>query len=89
MKRFNYVCLKTARWSSWPLLFLILCFLLTGYMISGEFGLGRWADEKQALALHKLLHLPLLVLLLVHVLPAGYLAIRRWGWIKNEIRSDK
>ncbi len=89
MKRFNYICLKTARWSSWPLLFLILCFLLTGYMISGEFGLGRWVDEKQALALHKLLHLPLLALLLVHVLPAAYLAIRRWGWIKNEARSDK
>ncbi len=89
MKRFNYICLKTARWSSWPLLFLILCFLLTGYMISGEFGLGRWVDEKQALALHKLLHLPLLALLLVHVLPAGYLAVRRWGWTKNEARSDK
>ncbi len=89
MKRFNYVCLKTARWSSWPLLLLIVCFLVTGYMISGEFGLGRWVEEKQALALHKLLHVPLLVLLVVHVVPAVYLAMRRWGWFKNDLQTDK
>lgn len=89
MKGFNYFCLKIVRWTSWPLLLVIICFLLTGYMISGEFGLARWLDEKQALALHKLLHLPLLVLLLVHVLPATYLALRRWGWIKHETRSGK
>ena len=89
MKRFNYFCLKTARWSSWPLLLAIVCFLLTGYMISGQFGLGRWLDEKQALALHKLLHLPLVVLLLVHVLPASYLAVRRWGWIQHDAKPDK
>lgn len=89
MKRFNYVCLITARWSSWPLLLVILCFLLTGYMISGDFGLGRWVEEKQALALHKLLHVPLLALLLVHVVPAVYLAMRRWGWLQHERQSNK
>jgi hypothetical protein len=89
MKRLNYFCLKTLRWTSWPLLIVILCFLLTGYLITGDFGLGRLVDEKQALALHKLLHLPLLALLLVHVLPAIYLALRRWGWIGHGAPPDK
>ncbi len=89
MKSLNYLCLKIVRWTSWPLLVVILCFLLTGYMITGDFGLGRWVNEKQALALHKLLHLPLLVLLLVHVLPASYLALRRWGWIKHDAPPNK
>ncbi len=88
MKRFNYLCLKTARWSSWPLLLVILCFLLTGYLISGSFGMSQWLDEKRALALHKLLHLPLLVLLVVHVVPASYLAVKRWGWFKRHARTN-
>ena len=89
MKRFHYLCLKTARWSSWPLLLVIVCFLLTGYMITGDFGLARWVEEKQALALHKLLHIPLLVLLFVHIVPAAYLAIRRWGWFNHDLHSHK
>ncbi len=89
MNRFNYYCLKTARWSSWPLLLLIVCFLLTGYMISGDFGLGRWVEEKQALTVHKLLHVPLLALLLIHVVPAVYLAVRRWGWLKHDLKSNE
>lgn len=76
-------CLKTVRWSSWPLLLLILAFLATGYLISGRLG---GMDEARALAMHKLLHLPLLALLVVHVLPAGYLALRRWGWV-GKVRS--
>jgi hypothetical protein len=49
--------------------------------MSGQYGLGAVIDAKRALAIHKMLHGPLLVLLLVHSLPAMYLAFKRWGWI--------
>ncbi len=83
MNRLNYICLKIVWWSSWPLLLMLGCFLFTGYMISGRFGAGRFMDATEALALHKLLHTPLIALILIHTIPATYLALRRWGWIKK------
>jgi hypothetical protein len=65
------------------LLPVVLAFLVTGYAMSGRYGLSALADEKTALALHKLMHLPLVLLVLVHVVPAFYLALIRWGWIKT------
>jgi hypothetical protein len=44
-------------------------------------------DEKTALTLHKLMHLPLGLLVLVHVVPSVYLALLRWGWIKQRRTS--
>ena len=88
VKTFNYICLKTARWSSWPLLLAILCSLFTGYMISGEFGLDALLDEKQARAMHKLLHVPLVGLLAVHVFSAGYLGLRRLVLHQNDGVAD-
>ncbi len=83
MNRLNYVLLKIVRWSGWPLLPLVLVFLGTGYSMSGQYGLARFMDEKTALAVHKLGHLPLLGLLVAHTVPATYLALQRWGWIKQ------
>jgi hypothetical protein len=60
-----------------------LAFLATGYAISGRYGCGRLLDEKTALTLHKLLHGPLIVLVLVHSIPAIYLALQRWGWTRK------
>jgi hypothetical protein len=40
-------------------------------------------DEKSALTFHRMLHVPLIVLVLVHSVPAVYLALQRWGWIKH------
>jgi cytochrome b subunit of formate dehydrogenase len=77
----HYVLNKIVRVSSWPLFLVVLIFLLTGYAMSGQYGLGAVIDAKRALAIHKMLHGPLLVLLLVHSLPAMYLAFKRWGWI--------
>lgn len=79
----NYILLKTVRWSGWPLLPLMAAFLFTGYAITGQYGLDRWCDEKTALTAHRMLHWPLLILVLVHSVPAVYLAIQRWGWIKH------
>lgn len=83
MKAIETILLKTVRWSSWPLLVLLLLFFLTGYAITGQYGLDRLMDEKSALAWHRLLHLPLALLTLVHSVPAVYLAMQRWGWIKR------
>jgi hypothetical protein len=82
MNKFNLVFLKMVRWSGWLLLPLTLGFLLTGYAISGRYGMGTFVTEQKALELHKLFHLPLVALLLGHVVPACYLAMQRWGWIK-------
>lgn len=83
MKSLDLICLKLMRWSSWPLLLLLGAFFFTGYAISGRYGLATIMDEKSALTLHKLLHLPLIILTLVHSVPAVYLALIRWGWIKR------
>ena len=82
MTKPNLICLKIVRWSSWPLLPVLAGFLFTGYAITGQYGLARVCDEKTALALHRMLHWPLIILALVHILPAVYLAFQRWGWIK-------
>ena len=100
MNKLNFIMLKMVRWSGWPLLPLILLFLLTGYIMDGRYGLSRVLDEKSALTFHRMLHLPLIVLVLAHSVPAVYLAMQRWGWIraaqsrerrnpKSEVRSPK
>lgn len=83
MNRLNLICLKTVRWSGWPLLPVLAGFLVTGYAITDQYGLGRLCDERTALTLHRLLHWPLIILVLVHCVPAVYLALQRWGWIKH------
>lgn len=82
MNKLNLICLKTVRWSSWPLLPVIAGFLFTGYAMAGQYGLARLCDEKTALTLHRMLHWPLIILVLVHSVPAVYLALQRWGWIR-------
>ncbi|HVM48963.1 MAG TPA: hypothetical protein VMU04_13110 [Candidatus Acidoferrum sp.] len=81
----NAILLKAVRWSGWPLLPIILLFLFSGYVMDGRYGLSKLLDEKSALTFHRMLHLPLIALVLVHSLPATYLALQRWGWIR---RSD-
>ena len=76
----HYVLNQIVRVSSWPLFLVVIVFLITGYAMSGNYGLGAMIDAKRALAIHKLLHGPLLALLLLHSLPAMYLSIRRWRW---------
>ena len=79
----NTILIKAVRWSGWPLLPLILLFLLSGYIMDGRYGFSRLLDERSALALHRMLHLPLILLVLAHSLPAAWLAMQRWGWIKR------
>ena len=83
MHALNHICLKLVRWTGWILLPVILAFFATGYAISGRYGFGALTDERTALTLHKLMHLPLGILVLAHVVPSLYLAMLRWGWIKQ------
>ena len=87
MTKLRILCLKLVRWTGWLLLPVVLAFLVTGYAMSGRYGLSALTDEKTALALHKLMHLPLGLLVLVHVVPAFYLALIRWGWIKTNLAT--
>ena len=83
MNKLNLISLKLVRWSGWLLLPLVLAFLVTGYIMSGRYGFSVLMDEQSALTLHKLFHLPLGALVLAHTLPAVYLALQRWGWIRQ------
>jgi hypothetical protein len=82
MNKLNIISLKIIRWSGWLLLPLVMLFLLTGYIMDGRYGFSKLLDEKSALTFHRMLHLPLIVLVVAHVVPAVYLALQRWGWIK-------
>jgi lipid-binding SYLF domain-containing protein len=81
MNTVNLISLKVVRWTGWLLLPLVLAFLFSGYAISGRYGLGVLLDEQAALTLHRMLHVPLIVLTVAHSVPAMYLALQRWGWI--------
>jgi UPF0716 family protein affecting phage T7 exclusion len=83
MSAVNILCLKLVRWTGWLLLPLVLAFFATGYAMSNRYGFGILADERTALAAHKLMHAPLGVLVGAHVVPSLYLAMIRWGWIKQ------
>jgi len=78
----SLICLKLVRWTGWLLVPAVLGFFATGYAISGRYGFGALTDEKSALEWHKLMHAPLAVLVLAHVVPSVYLALVRWKWIK-------
>ena len=83
MIKLNMVSIKIMRWSGWLLLPLVMAFLLTGYIMDGRYGFSKLLDEKSALTFHRMLHLPLIVLVVAHVVPAVYLAFQRWGWIRH------
>lgn len=82
------ISLKVVRWTGWLLIPVVLAFFATGYAISGRYGLGELASEEEALALHRMLHVPLATLVLVHVLPSVYLAMVRWGWIRTDREKE-
>ena len=83
MNKLNMISLKLIRWSGWLLLPVVAGFLVTGYAMTGQHGFNRLLDEETALTFHRMLHLPLIVLVVAHVVPAVYLAFQRWGWIKT------
>ncbi len=83
MNKLNFILLKIVRWSAWPLLPVLAGFLITGYAMTGATGFKRLFNETTALTFHRMLHWPLIILVLVHSAPAVYLALQRWGWINH------
>ena len=83
MSKLHWILLKMVRWSGWPLLPVLAAFLVTGYVMTGQPGFAGLLDEKSALTYHRMLHWPLIILVLAHSVPAAYLALVRWGWIKH------
>ena len=83
MTKLNFISIKMVRWTGWLLLPLVLAFLLTGYIMDGRYGFSKLLDAETALTLHRMFHLPLIFLIVAHVVPAMYLALQRWGWIKH------
>lgn len=84
MNRLQWFALKLVRWTGWLLIPVVLAFFATGYAMSDRYGFGALADERTALALHKLMHLPLGILVIAHIIPSTFLALIRWGWIKPQ-----
>ena len=83
MSSLQRVALKLVRWTGWLLVPVLLVFFATGYAMSDRYGFGALTDERTALALHKMMHVPLATLVVAHLVPSAFLAFIRWGWIKT------
>jgi hypothetical protein len=68
MRLLSAISLKLVRWTGWLLVPVVLAI---------------FSGERAALAFHKLMHLPLAVLAIAHVAASAYLAMIRWGWIRQ------
>lgn len=74
----NYILIKTLRVAGWGLLALLAAYLATGFAMSGEYGFGRLLEAQTAKFWHRLLHPPLVVLVVAHAAAASYFAWLRW-----------
>jgi hypothetical protein len=83
MKSTHYYLLKVARLSGWLLLPLVILYMVTGFVLCGQFGLTRWMAPETALDIHQIFEWPLVGLFVLHTAITSYFAMRRWGWIKN------
>jgi len=84
---FGYYVVKTVRFSGWFLLVMMVLFIVSGYALTGEYGLHRVMGPRTAEVIHLKLDEVLVAGFLVHVAAALYLALRRWGWIKRRRRT--
>jgi len=85
----GYYLMKTARISGWLLFVLVLLYILTGFSLTGEFGLTRLISLQTAVVIHKIFEWPLITIFLVHSAITIYFAFRRWGWIKTRKKTRR
>ncbi len=83
----HFYLIKLSRLSAWLLMAVVISSILTGLTLTGEYGLARLISTDRALALHKTLVWPLIVLFGLHSVISIYFTFRRWGWIKTRARS--
>jgi len=79
--KLNTVLLKTVRITSWPLLVLMVLYLVTGFTLCGQPVIGDLMSVATAGELHRVLRWVLVAFFLGHSLPGVYLEFVRWGWI--------
>ena len=87
MATLNVVCVRAVRITAWPLLAIMILYLITGYVLCGQTTLGRWITVETALSVHKVFDVPLAALFVAHSLPAIYLAFVRWKWIGKKDKA--
>jgi hypothetical protein len=78
-----YYMVKVSRLSGYLLFFVMLLFVFTGFALCGKYGVDRLISPRDALAIHQLFDVPLVILFALHSAAVLYLSIRRWGWLKR------
>ena len=71
----NKTLLKIAHIAGWVLLIIILFYLISGYAMVKEYGLEHLMHRKSAWSMHKLLAIPLIAALVLHIVP--YYIVRK------------
>lgn len=79
----NLAFIKSLRLAGWCLLALVPLYIVTGYIMAGEFGLGGLLPVETAKKIHQAFHVVLLVAVVAHAVPAVYFAFRRWRWFRK------
>jgi hypothetical protein len=79
----NFVFIKSLRVAGWCLLALVPVYIVTGYIMAGEYGLGVLLPVETAKKIHQAFHLVLLAVVVAHAVPAVYFTFRRWRWVQT------
>lgn len=82
----NYIFIKSLRIAGWTLLVMVSTYILSGYIMTGEYGLGVLMPAESAKKIHKAFHLVLVVAVVAHAVPAVYFAFKRWRWFRTHRR---
>ena len=86
-KRPKFYLVMLNRLAAWLLLVVMIIYIFSGFALCGTLGFNRWIATDRALAVHRNLAWPLVVLFLVHAGISVYFALRRWGWVKTRGKS--
>ncbi len=70
---------KIDRTSAWVLLFLMITFIVTGYSMTSEYGMGSVVNVMTALRIHTGLSELVVIFFAIHAGIQVYFALLRWG----------
>ena len=73
----NFWLLKASRISAYVLLVLSVMYLVTGFSMTGLYGMHRFVDKGLAAYVHLNLHLPFILLLVLHCGIDVYFVLKR------------
>jgi len=78
------ILVKINRLSGWLLIPLFLIYIITGYSMTGEYGMNKVVSLHLARTIHLNFSGLFILLFLLHVCTSIYLALRRWGIIRRK-----